>query len=104
VGGWLAFGKGGCAIILLLFLSGLVVSALGDFPSLPVLGPLLVFVVGGLISLIGYHQGRSDATLPPPIAPPSGVWYWTCSSCGRLNAPSSKHCLICAAERPAEKQ
>ncbi|HLY09411.1 MAG TPA: Ran-binding zinc finger domain-containing protein [Planctomycetota bacterium] len=104
MGGWLAFGKGGCALFLLLFLAGVVISATGNFSMAPILGPVLVFLVGGLVSLIGYHQGKNDTALPPPIRPPSGAWYWTCSSCARLNAPSSKHCLNCSAERPAKKE
>jgi hypothetical protein len=103
VGGWLAFGKGGCAILLLLFLVGLVFSALGQFPYMPVFGPVVLFVVGGLLSLLGYYQGKSDRNAPPPIHPPSGAWYWTCSSCARLNAPSSQECLNCSMERPEDK-
>ncbi|HLY73084.1 MAG TPA: hypothetical protein VKU80_03110 [Planctomycetota bacterium] len=34
----------------------------------------------------------------PPREP--GPWYWRCSNCHRMNAPSSKSCMDCSTSRP----
>jgi hypothetical protein len=47
----------------------------------------------------GDTEPHGVSTLAPRLRAPGPVWYWCCSQCRRLNAPSSRECIRCSRAR-----